>query len=729
MSSFAPRLRAPSAEKPRSAGAGKRTAVAPVHRALDDRSAGRPLEPALRFALELGFASPLDDVRIHADGRADDLARGLDAEAFTRGRDVYFRAGRFDPRLSRADPLLAHEIAHTIQQRGESGSTTLGERGDAHEVDATDAARALTRGEIARPRARGRPPRIQRFVGTEHERLGNVSAVADIDLGHGVHLSWGQIVALAGDYYATVEDLLEDTRTPPGRVRIRAALEDYGSPAVAATPLPAATAADRAAAGSRLVVLALRNVPHFALGGDAHATWLDHHSRAISAAVSAGLAHDLPALDGAYLLEAFGEHFLTDSFAAGHIRTPRRDIIDWYVGTFAPRVFDHLVATLRERAVDAVYDQIPAGYRVGAILVSPLAGPVAIRAAIRSNIQGRIDRGIIAAGGRAKVIELIGLGLAGAVSGAMHDVENVRGLRVSSVENPAGWTSYGDANLDKIAPGATTPENRIQAENAVLAAKQDIDDAFQIAWAEGARKRSAPAPTALPSTVFFGFDHFDLTPAARGEVQGAALHMIYNPEVELDLVGHTDRVGNDAYNDRLSFQRAQTVNDLLVTEGVAPHRLTVGFRGERDPVTTDPRQAWRNRRVAFTWRSSLLTTASHDIALEHVQDAVRRRIGPPYRAERFLPTPVVGANVTLPDWHWGSMPRTMQTDVATWATSHLTAPITSALLRPELDPTPVTVAGQTITIEPRPIATTLATELLADPIRFLNDALGETAGP
>src|SRR5260221_7355652 len=436
MSSFARRRRAPAAGKSRSTGAEKKGAAAPVDRALNDRSAGRPLDPSIRFALELGFASPLDDVRIHADGRADDLAHGLGAEAFTRGQDVYSRAGRFDPGLPGADPLLAHEIAHTIQQRGEPGSTPLGERGDVHETDATDAARALTRGEIARPRARVRPPRIQRFVGTEHERLGNVAGVADIDLGHGVHLSWGQVVALAGDYYATVEDLLEDTRTPPGRIRMRAALEDYGSPAVAATHLPPATAADRTDAGSRLVVLALRNVPHFALGGDAHATWLDHHSRAISAAVSAGLAQDLPALDGAYLLEAFGEHFLTDSFAAGHIRTPRRDIIDWYVGTFAPRIFDHLVATLRARAVDAVSAQIPAGYKVAATLVSPLGGPAAIRAPLRATIQGRIDRGIVAAGGRAKVIELIGLGLAWAVSGAMHDVENVRGLRVSSVENP-----------------------------------------------------------------------------------------------------------------------------------------------------------------------------------------------------------------------------------------------------------------------------------------------------
>ena len=682
----------------------------------------------MQSQLERSHGRSLADVRIHTDSRANELATGLHAEAFTRGQDIYFRSGRYDPASALPQPLLRHEVAHTVQQRAGSGPTTLGHSTDEHERSAGVAERAT--GEPRTPVVTGtHPPAIQRFESTEHERLGDVTGVPDIDLGGGVHLSWGQIVALAGDYYGTVEELLDDTKTPPGRQRIRAALDKYGSPTVAATLTTPSTAPQREAAGTRLVLLALRNVQHFLLGGDARATWLDYHFRAIDSAISAGLAHDRPALDQAYVLEAFGQHFLTDSFAAGHIRTPRRDIMDWYSGTFAPRVFDHLFTFVLDRGTDGVFDQIPWGYKVGAFGVGGLSGVVALKSAVRLGVKSELDAKIVKAGGRAAIIEWIGLGLAGAVSGAIHDVENARGLHVTSIANPAGWTSYGDANLDKIAPGATVPQNRIEAQNAVLAAKADIDDAFKIAWDESTLKSTAPLPTALPTAIFFGFDHFDLSTAAARQVHLAALYLIYNPTVEVDLIGHTDRVGDDAYNDELSAHRAWAVADAITAEGVAPARLSVGSRGEREPVTSDPRQFWRNRRVVFMWRTSSTPTASHDIPRERATATARRRIGPPYRAEQFLPTPVVGANTPLPDWHWGSMPKSMQTDVATWVTGHLTGPIATALLSPELDPKPVTKAGVTVIIELRPIAEAASKELLADPISFLNDALGETAGP
>ena len=698
---------------------------AAVQRAAADRTVGQPLGAAMQSLLERSHGRSLADVRIHTDSRANELATGLHAEAFTRGQDIYFRTARYDPASARSQPILRHEIAHTIQQRAGSGPAPIGDATDEHEQAAGEAERATHAGPMAATEPRARPPAVQRFESKEHESLGNVTGVPDIDLGGGVHLSWGQIVALAGDYYGTVEELLDDTRTPPGRVRIRAALDQYGSPTVAATLTTPSTAADQDAAFNRLILLALRNVQHFLLGGDARATWLDYHFRAIDSAISAGLAHDRAALDQAYVLEAFGQHFLTDSFAAGHIRTPRRDIMDWYLGTFAPRVFDHLFTFVLDRGTDGAFDQVPWGYKAAA----GLAGYLALKEAVRRGVKSEMDAMIAKAGGRAAVIEWIGLGLAGAVSGAIHDLENVRGLHVSSAANPAGWMSYGDANLDKIAPGATVPQNRVEAQNAVLAAKADIDDAFNIAWAENTLKSTAPLPTALPSAVFFGFDHFDLsTPAAR-QVHLAALHLIYNPAVELDLVGHTDRVGDDAYNDELSAHRAWAVADAITAEGVAPARLGIGSRGEREPVTADPRQFWRNRRVVFIWRTSSTPTASHDIPRERATATVRRRIGPPYRAEQFLPTPVVGADAPLPDWHWGSMPKTLQTDVATWVTGHLTGPIATALLSPVLGPKPHTVAGVTVMIEMRPIAEAASKELLGDPIKFLNDALGETAGP
>src|SRR5690606_7200429 len=48
---------------------------------------------------------------------ADDAARKLDALAFTRGSDIYFRSGAYDPESEPGKRLLAHELAHVVQQR------------------------------------------------------------------------------------------------------------------------------------------------------------------------------------------------------------------------------------------------------------------------------------------------------------------------------------------------------------------------------------------------------------------------------------------------------------------------------------------------------------------------------------------------------------------------------------------------------------------------------------
>ena len=74
-----------------------------------------PTRPASVF--EAKFQRPFDDVRIHDDAGADDAARKIDALAFTRGNDIYFRSGAYDPTSQPGKKLLAHELAHVVQQR------------------------------------------------------------------------------------------------------------------------------------------------------------------------------------------------------------------------------------------------------------------------------------------------------------------------------------------------------------------------------------------------------------------------------------------------------------------------------------------------------------------------------------------------------------------------------------------------------------------------------------
>ena len=88
-----------------------------------------------RFAGALG---DLSDVRVHTDDTADRLNRSVSARAFATGSDVYFAKGEYRPGTADGDRLIAHELAHTVQQRGapQGGPLTVSEPGDALEREA-----------------------------------------------------------------------------------------------------------------------------------------------------------------------------------------------------------------------------------------------------------------------------------------------------------------------------------------------------------------------------------------------------------------------------------------------------------------------------------------------------------------------------------------------------------------------------------------------------------------
>jgi hypothetical protein len=81
------------------------------------RGRGAPLPEDTREEFEAKFGRTLEDVGIHDTAQADNAARRIDALAFTRGSDIYFRSGAFDPTSESGRHLLAHELAHVVQQR------------------------------------------------------------------------------------------------------------------------------------------------------------------------------------------------------------------------------------------------------------------------------------------------------------------------------------------------------------------------------------------------------------------------------------------------------------------------------------------------------------------------------------------------------------------------------------------------------------------------------------
>jgi hypothetical protein len=81
--------------------------------------AGHALPASLRATLERGLSADLGAVRVHHGPVSDRLARGLGADAFTCGAHVYFRHGAYRPDTRDGLRLLAHELAHVVQQAGE----------------------------------------------------------------------------------------------------------------------------------------------------------------------------------------------------------------------------------------------------------------------------------------------------------------------------------------------------------------------------------------------------------------------------------------------------------------------------------------------------------------------------------------------------------------------------------------------------------------------------------
>lgn len=99
--------------------------------------------------------------------------------------------------------------------------------------------------------------------------------------------------------------------------------------------------------------------------------------------------------------------------------------------------------------------------------------------------------------------------------------------------------------------------------------------------------------------VLFAFNKSDLTPAAQNQLNALMPKLQSADVVSIKVVGHTDSVGSDAYNQMLSERRATSVAAYLMNQGLDPNKLTSEGKGESEPIAdnaTDEGRA-KNRRV------------------------------------------------------------------------------------------------------------------------------------
>jgi outer membrane protein OmpA-like peptidoglycan-associated protein len=166
--------------------------------------------------------------------------------------------------------------------------------------------------------------------------------------------------------------------------------------------------------------------------------------------------------------------------------------------------------------------------------------------------------------------------------------------------------TFADVPVTRAQPGplpAPTPQLQVVPPPDLPIAEAPVQDiVFPEATADGAILDKGDGDFRLASDVLFEFDRADLTPRATTELTRVADELRAAGATTVEVVGHTDDIGEDAYNTQLSQARAESVREALDTALGPGVTIQATGRGESEPIadnTTVEGQA-ANRRVEVT---------------------------------------------------------------------------------------------------------------------------------
>ena len=108
--------------------------------------------------------------------------------------------------------------------------------------------------------------------------------------------------------------------------------------------------------------------------------------------------------------------------------------------------------------------------------------------------------------------------------------------------------------------------------------------------------------------VLYDYDKATLRPESRSVLNGVVSILKDNPKIKVELAAHTDSIGSDVYNNKLSQSRAQACVDYIVTSGIDESRIYAKGYGKRRPIAPNslpngkdnPEGRQQNRRTEFT---------------------------------------------------------------------------------------------------------------------------------
>jgi len=174
------------------------------------------------------------------------------------------------------------------------------------------------------------------------------------------------------------------------------------------------------------------------------------------------------------------------------------------------------------------------------------------------------------------------------------------------VQNHRRATAGGFVGISFF-PGAKRPAPRVER---IIATPPPIHDTTVVTRVDTVR---VAVPHEVQRTVVdtsvllvlqdvnFGFGRSDLRPRAKPVLDRGAQQLNSIGNVPIQIIGYTDSVGSDSYNNRLGLARATAVRDYLVQAGVDPNRIAVSSGGKSNPVASNRTAAGRalNRRVVI----------------------------------------------------------------------------------------------------------------------------------
>jgi hypothetical protein len=436
---------------------------------------GEPLSTPARFGR---FTHAFGSVQVHHDAEAAASAQAFATPAYAFGAHVVLAR----PPEAMPHDVLAHELGHVASSNAAEPASPqrIGRRDSPAEL----AAATVVRGGV--PAAvRTMPGTVHRFGSEEHRSLGadaSVNALTDVDISNTAtpeYLTYGEMVALAGDYFGSLDEIRNLAATAGGRDRIRwtkwKALDQYKGVAEPALP-----ETKKKEVNDQYFELAAKNISHFSAGGTASATYGAQHELALAAGFMEGYNASLAVGGGprapdtapAMTQEAFAQHFLSDMFAAGHVRTERAAIKAWY---------DAHMPNSTEQFITYMGHYMHA-YFVREHPIGDFFGKVPSESDIKTSIKQ--------IGGKA----LDAFSLGDIVSLGWHDQDNAGLDVVSDVDErgagPGGqkWVDVGDNHL------ASSPKTRAMAVAAMKASIADVNAAI----AAGKKAGQSAVPVSTP---------------------------------------------------------------------------------------------------------------------------------------------------------------------------------------------------------------------------------------